>query len=259
MSVFPVDPGNRRHNPPLDEWPASLEYITSQIEQVLLNILVNAWHAMPGGGEIFLKSANVEIDTTVVRPYRIEPGPYVCMSVTDTGVGMDQVTLQRIFEPFFTTKEIGRGTGLGLASAYGIIKNHDGIITVSSVKGEGATFTIYLPASEKEVVEEKELPEEVVKGTETLLLVDDEDMVLEVGEEILKELGYTILIASSGKEAIELYKSLGYEIRLEPAVFDEISKECRKCLLYQDYDKYKTIYIRPRKKRWKGQEETIIP
>ncbi len=120
---------------------------------------------------------------------------------------MDKKTQQRLFEPFFTTKEMGRGTGLGLASVYGIIKNHDGIITVDSRKGEGATFTIYLPASEKEVVEEKELPEEVVKGTETLLLVDDEDMVLEVGEEIFKELGYKVLVARSGKEAIELYKA----------------------------------------------------
>jgi two-component system cell cycle sensor histidine kinase/response regulator CckA len=102
---------------------------------------------------------------------------------------------------------MGRGTGLGLASVYGIIKNHDGIINVYSIKGEGATFTIYLPASEKEVVKEQELPEEVVKGEEMVLLVDDEEMVLEVGEAILKELGYTVLTARGGREAIATYRA----------------------------------------------------
>jgi len=111
-----------------------------------------------------------------------------------------------IFEPFFTTQKIGLGTGLGLASAYGIIKNHGGIIDVDSKKGEGTTFTIYLPASEKEIVKEEKAPERVLKGTETVLLVDDEDTIIDVGVEILAELGYTVLLARSGKEAIEIYK-----------------------------------------------------
>jgi len=120
---------------------------------------------------------------------------------------MDEETQQRIFEPFFTTKEMGRGTGLGLASVYGIIKNHGGIINVYSEKGEGTTFTIYLPASEKKLIKEKELPKEILKGTETILLVDDEDMILDVGEQILKTMGYKVLIAGSGKEAIEIVRT----------------------------------------------------
>ena len=195
-----------------DIW--AVEVDQGQIEQVLLNLYVNAWQAMPGGGELYLETENVTLDEDCVKPYDLEPGRYVKISLTDTGVGMDEATQQRIFEPFFTTKEMGRDTGLGLASVYGIIKNHGGIITVSSIKGEGATFTIYLPASEKEVIKEEELPEEVVKGTETLLLVDDEDMVLEVGEEILKELGYKVLTARSGKEAIEIYKAHKDEIAI---------------------------------------------
>jgi len=184
----------------------SVEVDQSQIEQVLLNILVNAWHAMPGGGEIFLKTANVDIDATVVRPYRIEPGPYVCMSITDTGIGMDQATQQRIFEPFFTTKEMGRGTGLGLASAYGIIKNHGGFIEADSSPGEGATFRIYLPASGKAVLEEEESVTELFMGDETVLLIDDEQVIIEVGQEILNALGYNVLVATSGYEALKIFR-----------------------------------------------------
>jgi PAS domain S-box-containing protein len=185
----------------------SVEVDQSQIEQVLLNILVNAWHAMPGGGEIFLKTADVDIDTTVVRPYRIDPGPYVCMSVTDTGIGMDQATQLRIFEPFFTTKEMGRGTGLGLASAYGIIKNHGGFIEADSAPGKGATFHIYLPASGKAVIEEEEESiSELLKGDETVLLIDDEQVIIEVGQEILRALGYNVLVATSGYEALQIFR-----------------------------------------------------
>jgi CheY-like chemotaxis protein len=119
---------------------------------------------------------------------------------------MDEATQRRIFDPFFTTKEMGRGTGLGLASVYGIIKNHGGIIEVNSQKGEGTTFTIYMPASDKEIVEEKEVSGETLKGTETVLLVDDEDRIVDIGKKILKLMGYKVLVAKNGKEAIELYK-----------------------------------------------------
>jgi CheY-like chemotaxis protein len=146
------------------------------------------------------------LDEDEVKPYSIEAGKYVKISVTDTGVGMDKSTLDRIFDPFFTTKEMGRGTGLGLASAYGIIKNHLGFINVSSEQGEGTTFNIYLPASEKAVVDEKRLSEKVLKGKETVLLVDDEDMILDVGKAMLEKMGYIILTAKGGKEAIESYK-----------------------------------------------------
>ena len=187
-----------------DLWPAEVEQ--GQIEQVLLNLYINAWQAMPGGGELCLETGNVTLDENDVKPYGLRPGNFVKISVTDTGTGMDKKTQERIFDPFFTTKEMGRGTGLGLASVYGIIKNHGGIINVFSKKGEGATFTVYLPASEKEVTQDRLFPEELFRGTEAILLVDDEDMIIDVGEKFLKSLGYKVLVARSGEEAIEIYK-----------------------------------------------------
>ena len=177
-----------------------------QLEQVFLNLYVNAWQAMPGGGELFLETSNVTLDELSMRPYNIPPGRYVKIRVRDTGVGMDEKTRQRIFEPFFTTKKMGRGTGLGLASVYGIIKNHNGIIEVASKKGEGTTFEIYLPASKKKVEGKAPEQEELIKGPGTVLLVDDEDMIIEVGSEILKALGYQVFAAKSGGEAIEIYE-----------------------------------------------------
>jgi len=185
----------------------TVEADSEQIEHVLLNLYVNAWQAMPEGGELYLQSENVTLlDEEYVRPFNAEPGRYVKISITDTGEGMDEETRKRVFDPFFTTRDMGRGTGLGLASAYGIIRNHGGIINIYSEKGEGTTFNIYLPASEKEVIEEKRLHEEVVKGTETFLLVDDEDMVINVGSKMLKEMGYKVFTARNGKEAIRLYE-----------------------------------------------------
>jgi two-component system, cell cycle sensor histidine kinase and response regulator CckA len=184
----------------------SVEVDRGQIEQVLLNLYVNAWQAMPGGGDLYLETENVTLDETDVKPFGIEPGKYVKISVTDTGVGMDKATQKKIFEPFFTTKEMGRSTGLGLASAYGIIKNHGGFINVYSEKGHGTTFNIYLPSSEKEVIEENKPVEDTLRGTETVLFVDDEDMIIEVAEELFDQLGYEVLTAGSGKEAIEIFE-----------------------------------------------------
>jgi CheY-like chemotaxis protein len=120
---------------------------------------------------------------------------------------MDKKTKERIFDPFFTTRGMGRGTGLGLASVYGIIKGHGGYIDVDSEKGSGTTFSIYLPASEKQAEKKEEPAEEVLKGTEMVLFVDDEGMIIDVGREILKTLGYEVLLARGGKEAIEVYKA----------------------------------------------------
>jgi len=179
----------------------------TQIEQVLLNLYVNAWQAMPGGGDLYIQTESLTLNERDVSPFGVKPGNYVKVSVTDTGVGMDEETQQRIFEPFFTTKEMGRGTGLGLASAYGIIKNHGGIINAYSKKGEGATFNIYLPASQREVTtKEKKQADKILKGTETVLLVDDKDMILDVGQEMLTAMGYKVLVASSGKEAVGFYE-----------------------------------------------------
>jgi len=201
----------------------TVEADRSQIEQVMLNLYVNAWQSMPGGGELYLETENVMLDDDFVKPYGTESGKYVKISITDTGVGMDKATRERIFDPFFTTKEMGRGTGLGLASAYGIINNHGGIIIVDSEKGAGATFNIYLPASEKKVIKKTEPPKEIIKGKETILLVDDEDMIIEVGKELLKRMGYKVLVAKSGQAAIELYKSNQDEI--EMVILDMIMPE----------------------------------
>ncbi len=184
----------------------TVEVDRGQIEQVLLNLYVNAWQAMSGAGELYLETGNVKLDKRFVKPFGTKPGRYVKISLTDTGVGMDEQTQQRVFDPFFTTKEMGRGTGLGLASAYGIINSHSGIITVHSKKGHGATFNIYLPVSEKTEREEIQIPEEILKGSETVLLIDDEEMIIEIGQELLKTLGYTVLLAKSGKEGIDIYK-----------------------------------------------------
>jgi signal transduction histidine kinase len=185
-------------------WVAEVDQ--GQIEQVLLNLYVNAWQAMPGGGDLYIQTENITLDENYTKPFEVKPGKYVKISVTDTGVGMDEATRQRIFEPFFTTKEMGRGTGLGLATVYGIIKNHEGFINVYSEKGKGTTFNIYFPASEKEIIEEKELAKEVIKGTETVLLVDDENVIIYAVELLLKEMGYKTFIATSGKETIKIYK-----------------------------------------------------
>ena len=178
----------------------------SQIEQVILNLYVNAWQAMSGTGELYIQTENVILNDNDVKPYGVTSGKYVKISVTDTGIGINKNIQHRIFDPFFTTKEMSRGTGLGLASAYGIIKGHGGIINVQSTEGEGTTFNIFLPASSKKIVKEKMLQKEIVKGTETILLVDDEDMIIDVGCDILKKLGYEVLTTKSGKEAIEIYR-----------------------------------------------------
>jgi PAS domain S-box-containing protein len=184
----------------------NVEIDRGQIEQVLINLYLNSWHAMPDGGDIFIQTENVVLTNEYCQPYELQGGPYVKISVTDTGIGMNQKTLNRIFEPFFTTKEVGKGTGLGLASAYGIIKNHNGIIRVYSEMGHGTTFNIYLPVSDTEEVTAEEIRADMVKGNETVLLVDDEEGPIMVEELMLKELGYRVIPARSGKEAIELYQ-----------------------------------------------------
>jgi two-component system cell cycle sensor histidine kinase/response regulator CckA len=185
-----------------------------QIEHALLNLYVNAWQAMPGGGDLYLDTENVTLDEHSIKPHYVKAGRYVKISVTDTGIGMDAAKRQRIFEPFFTTKQMGRGTGLGLPSASGIIKNHGGYINVYSEEGKGTTFTIYLPAWGKQVKREETLSEKLVKGTGRVLLVDDEGMVLEIGEEFLKALGYDVVTARSGREALEVYEKEKHTIDL---------------------------------------------
>jgi CheY-like chemotaxis protein len=161
---------------------------------------------MANGGDIYIQTENVCLGDDYCRPFEVPPGNYVKVSVTDTGVGIDREIIERIFEPFFTTKDVGKGTGLGLASAYGIIKNHNGIIRVYSEMNHGTTFNIYLPASDLAEIIETEISNEMVKGNEAILLVDDEEGTIQVEELMLKELGYQVVPAMSGKEAIKLYQ-----------------------------------------------------
>ena len=187
-----------------DLW--SVDVDRGQMEQALLNLLINAWQAMPGGGDLYLKTENIVIDEEIARTKDLLPGPYVRIAVTDTGCGMDEKTKQRVFEPFFTTREMGRGTGLGLSSVYGIVKGHGGVVNVYSELGHGTTFSIYLPASPRDgEAREIPVPGETAGGKETVLVVDDEEVIGDVTAGMLEHLGYRVLTARSGSEALEIF------------------------------------------------------
>jgi two-component system cell cycle sensor histidine kinase/response regulator CckA len=185
-----------------------------QIEEVLLNIYINAGHSMPNGGDLRLETSTIFVDQTGHTPYSLKNGEYVKISVTDTGLGMDHKTQERIFEPFFTTREIGKGTGLGLAVAYGIIKNHKGKVTVSSEIGRGTTFHIYLPVTKKAKPRESKISDDIIKGFGTILLVDDEETVLDLVKEVLETLGYSVLVARDGGQAVNKYRKNKEKISL---------------------------------------------
>jgi PAS domain S-box-containing protein len=192
-----------------------VEVDRGQIEQVLLNLFVNAWQAMDGGGKLYVETASAPAADFSDLPLADAAGAVVRISVTDTGIGMDPATRERIFEPFFTTRERGRGTGLGLATAYGIVRNHGGALQVFSEKGKGSTFHVYLPAVEKPV--EEETGGAVGKrsgGVETILLVDDEEMIRDVGRQLLEKLGYEVLTAADGREALTLFQRHSKDIDL---------------------------------------------
>jgi PAS domain S-box-containing protein len=193
-----------------DLW--NVEADRAQMEQVLMNLYVNAWHAMPGGGEISLQTDNVFLADK--GEGFLAAGRYVKITVSDTGMGMDAQTRERIFDPFFTTKAMGRGTGLGLATVYGIIQGHKGMIDLTSEPGRGTTFDIYLPATDKAMVEEAPPQQEAPRGAETILLVDDEAIVLEVAGEMLQHLGYRVHCVGSGQEALAVYHEKKDEIAL---------------------------------------------
>jgi CheY-like chemotaxis protein len=186
----------------------------SQLEQVLLNLLVNAGQAMPLGGKLLLHAENADLADEEGALLGVPPGLYAKLLVTDTGSGMDAKTMGRIFEPFFTTKGPGEGTGLGLASVYGIIKNHAGFIGVESEKGKGTTFTLLLPATERQVAEDKTPMAVLQHGTGTILVVDDDAQIAKVCSRLLQKFGYEVLTAPGGRQAIELVRRYGAKIAL---------------------------------------------
>ncbi len=204
--------------------PLVVEADRGQIEQVLLNMYINAWQAMPPeGGELYLETKSVTLDEAYCKPHQAVPARFVKVSITDTGKGMDEATRHRIFDPFFTTKEMARGTGLGLASAYGIIKNHGGMVTVYSEIDHGTTFNIYLPVSGSEAYKEAAAEKDLVRGSATILFVDDEALVIQVGQAMLDKLGYRVVACRTGQEAVNAVRAMGNEIDL--VILDMIMPE----------------------------------
>jgi len=194
-------------NHDLDTTLAGVKADRGQIEQVVLNIYVNAAEAMPHGGELCITTRNITHTEIEKKSYTIKPGHYILLTIRDTGIGMDKHTQAKIFDPFFTTKGLAKGTGLGLASVYGIMKAHGGYIDVESHKGTGTTFFLYLPASKETIGEETHPAAPIETGKGTILLVDDEEIILDVGEALLASLGYTVLTAQGGREAIATLRS----------------------------------------------------
>jgi CheY-like chemotaxis protein len=197
--------------------PIWIEGDVAMIEQVVTNLCLNARDAMtPKGGRLLIESSLREVSEAEAKAIpEARSGLFACLSVTDTGCGMDENILQHIFEPFFTTKEVSKGTGLGLATVYGIVKQHRGWVEVSSKVGSGSTFRVLIPAKDApEAAEPNPSVEHVPKGRETILLVEDEAAVRAMGSLCLKKLGYRVLEAADGPEAISIWNGRGQEIDL---------------------------------------------
>jgi signal transduction histidine kinase/CheY-like chemotaxis protein len=186
------------------------------LEQVIMNLCVNARDAMPDGGSLTIQTERSVLSPDFCQHHTwAEPGDYVQLTISDTGTGIDSDTLEHIFEPFFTTKGIGKGTGLGLATVYGIVKQHHGLINVRSQPGEGTTFEIYLPSSDNQPNQTDGSEEEEVEGGhETILLAEDENVVNDLAVELLQNAGYTVFSASNGTEALDIFQQHSDEIQL---------------------------------------------
>jgi len=200
----------------------------TQLEQVLMNLCLNARDAMPNGGRLQIETEMVELDDSYCRfyPY-VTPGRYAVLSVSDTGIGMDSETRERIFEPFFTTKERGKGTGMGLATAYGIVKQHGGFIHVYSELGQGSLLRVYLPAHEDMLAEGSSATAPApalveMRGTETILIADDHESIREMARQTLMNLGYRVLSARDGEEALRLCEKEGPSLAILDAIMPKL-------------------------------------
>jgi len=219
-----------------------------QIEQVVMNLSVNARDAMPKGGKLTIETANVELDEAYTRNHKVvKPGSYVMLSVSDTGSGMTPGVRDRVFEPFFTTKEIGKGTGLGLSTVYGIVKQSGGYIWVYSELGKGTAFKIYLPRVDElvEELEEKAIREDIPRGSETILIVEDNEDVRKLSVRVLEEQGYKVLEASTGDDALLLFKERKEPIHLilVDVVMPGLSGRQMVEQLRQTYQDFKVLYM----------------
>jgi len=187
-----------------------------QIEQIVMNLCLNARDAMPEGGQLIIETSNCQLDDEYCKTHaQVKPGDYIMMAVTDTGHGMSKAIQERIFEPFFTTKQPGKGTGLGLSVVHGIVTQHGGFINVYSEVGKGTTFKIYLPSVERPAVARKEmLKEEIPGGSETVLIVEDEAGMRDMMKAVLENLGYSVIAAEDGEQALHLISDNPHRIQL---------------------------------------------
>ncbi|MBV9763498.1 MAG: response regulator [Acidobacteriaceae bacterium] len=212
----------------LDPKAGHVEADPTQLEQVLVNLAVNARDAMPNGGELVIESRSLRLDRHAAALNGLEPGPYVLLAVRDTGCGMDEQTQARIFEPFFTTKEVGKGTGLGLSTVLGVVQQSGGTVTVYSETGVGTTFKIYLPlvdAPDARIAESDECNLAAAPAGGTILLVEDEPSLRALAREVLREAGYVVFEAKNGREALQLANDLACppDLLLTDVVMPEMS------------------------------------
>jgi two-component system cell cycle sensor histidine kinase/response regulator CckA len=200
-----------------DLWQVEID--PSQMEQVIINLAVNARDAMPNGGKLTIQTANTYLDDNYFSEHNIfegQPGSYVMVAVSDTGSGMDKETQEHIFEPFYSTKEKGKGTGLGLSTVYGIVKQNKGFIWVYSEPGQGTTFKIYMPRAEEKVKTEEKVQtsEKHLSGSETVLVVEDDDSLRNLAQKTLRQYGYRVLTARNGEDALSIGKEYEGQIDL---------------------------------------------
>ena len=195
-----------------DLWPTMVD--AAQLEHAVMNLCINARDAMPAGGAITVDAANIDVDGRTVRPEDLAPGPYVMLSVTDTGNGMDATTLARVFEPFFTTKDASKGTGLGLSTVYGFVKQSRGHITLHSEQGHGTVVRLYLPRADTPPVPHASTADvaALARGSERILVVEDDELVLEHVRKVLERLGYRIVTARDGEEALQTLRSGRFDL-----------------------------------------------